>query len=171
MPKASSRSAIQRRFSNQKVYIHSSSVPSDELREKAVSGKAVLISGEALAAAEEICKWAGHSEAFWYWTAASETPWRIDGLIIPKQRATSGGCYVDGSSVLKAARQARSQGQVIVGAGHSHGLMSCFVSRTDAEQLVREAEEGVCISRHADVASLEGDVGELLASEEGVSHG
>jgi len=130
------------RFPYQQAVRHGRSYAlTDADRREAQAGRAVFITGEALAKAEVICREADASEVFWWWLSGPDGPLIVD-VLVPEQSASSGFCRVEGPDVSKAARAAFGQGRRIVAAGHSHGWSGLFSSRIDKDQmkeLVREA--------------------------------
>jgi len=135
----------------------------DRDRDDAEAGRALFFTGKALAKAELICERQGGLEILWYWTARRSTPWVIDGLVLPDdQYATSGTCYAAPEEVLAVSRRARRIGRLIQGAGHSHGRLPVFASRTDLELMSQLAAERVGFASQVD-RSIQGAVEEQSA--------
>ncbi len=116
---------------------------SDADREAVADGRAVCVSGAALAKVEAICKEAGDLEAYWYYIADLNERDVVIDVIIPQQRVSACSCHVSPEEVMRCGREARRRGLVITGAGHSHGSGSCFSSHVDRDQHTRLASESV----------------------------
>jgi hypothetical protein len=110
------------------------------------AGRAVAITGPALAAAETLCE-ACPTELIWYWLARDGSV-VIDDLAVPDQDASVGHCTASGRDILRINRRARRDGRCIVGAGHSHHSMSCFTSFQDekARRDLANERAGICTS-------------------------
>lgn len=134
---------LRHRFRRQDAVAHPEGYElADDDRRLVAEGRAIFITGDALAAAEEACGAAGDSmELFWYWVARSHAPHLVIDLVVPDQTASADLCSVDARDVLSAARRAARAGCVIVGAGHSHGKASVFTSFTDTRQIHALAAE------------------------------
>ena len=115
----------------------------DSDREAVAAGRAVCVSGSALAKSAAICKEADALEAFWYNLAAAHERDVVIDVMIPRQRVSVGSCRVEPDEVLRCGREARKRGMVIVSAGHSHGHGGCFSSYIDRDQHSRLASESV----------------------------
>jgi len=137
-------SKIARRFPSQQVVCHSAEYKLTAEDHAAVQkGNAVYLTGEVLAQVEFICRELGSQEALWYYLANADDPHVIRDLIIPVQESNFAYCEVEGSDVIRVARQARKLKCKVVGAGHSHGRGSLFSSGTDRHQMSNLAEEHV----------------------------
>ncbi len=109
------------------------------------AGNSLFFTGKAIAMANCICQELKWLEILWYWTVRRGNPFLISGIVIPERQSLTGGsCDADGSAVLAASREARKQGRLIVGAGHSHGYSSgYFSSGTDLATMSQLADEKV----------------------------
>jgi hypothetical protein len=115
----------------------------DEVADVA-AGRAVAITGAALAAAEALCTECP-TELIWYWLGPEDSV-VIDRVAVPDQQASAGHCTARGRHILRVNRQARREGRCIRGAGHSHHTMSSFTSEQDRRARCDLAAEraGIC---------------------------
>jgi len=123
-------------------------------------GKAFWILGSALAKMKLICKTFRTTELMVFLLAQKNNPYQIVDILIPKEQfANSSAVLTSGEVVLRANREARTMGCIIVGAAHSHALMSIFSSSTDLEYMRQLNEEEVGWSSQIPTMSL----GRLIA--------
>lgn len=135
---------LARRFPMQPAVFHDGTygLTADD-RAAVEAGRSLFIRGGALAKAEAVCRYSTAAETFWYWLAAEDQPSVISDLLLPNQTATSCHCAVDSRDVLRANRQARKHGFIIVGGGHNHAHHGLFSSGTDKLQAEQFASEAV----------------------------
>lgn len=138
-PVESAEDAEQRAVSHAAGYVLS------ELDKTAVkSGRALFITGHALALARRFCVLAEPSEAMWYWlTDAGAEDCLINDIFIPGQEASAAFVRAQPDAVMAANRAARARGKRIIGAAHSHGTMPVFSSNPDVQNMHQLAVEGV----------------------------
>ncbi|MGA2059637.1 MAG: hypothetical protein ABSG67_04075 [Thermoguttaceae bacterium] len=117
-------------------------------------GKALWILGSALAKIKLICRTFRSMELMVFLLAKKNNPYQIVDILIPKEQfANSSAVLTTGQVVLKANREARAMDCIIVGAAHSHALMSVFSSSTDLEYMRQLNEEEVGWSAQIPVIS------------------
>ena len=107
-------------------------------------GKAFWILGSALAKIKLICASLRTTELMVFFLAKKDNPYQVVDVLIPKEQfANSAAVLATGGVVLRANREARAMGCIIVAAAHSHALMSVFSSSTDLEYMRQLNEEEV----------------------------
>jgi hypothetical protein len=94
----------------------------DDDKEKIRLGRAIYITGRALAMATELARYFGSDEFIFYWAANQDNRYLITNVILPQgQEISSGSVRSSGSSVIHCVREARERNMVLIAAGHSHG--------------------------------------------------
>jgi hypothetical protein len=105
------------------------------------SGTALWFLGSVMAKLLLIFRMFPTTEFFVFLVARKEDPYVIEEVIIPEQFANSAAVLTPGRAVLRAGREARTRGGIIVAAAHSHAAMPVFSSSLDVEFMRQLSDE------------------------------